>query len=578
MTRSLFSKVFGGYLFIIVALSTFILLFSFNTIRHHYLEGLTDRLQNTAVALRPAVIPLLDKNHGDALNALVRNIGKEASTRITVTNAQGIVLADSQEDPKQMENHGARPEVVEARSGGTGRALRFSSTENQEMLYVAIPLQEGGRIVGVLRTSLFLTQIESLLLSLKIDILKVALIIAMLSLIGAFLFSSSLSKPIKELMAAASRIGSGDLTARVFLKKRDEIGKLADTFNYMSEQLSNSFSELSREKEELDAIISSLKEGLVVLDKRGVILHYNESFKMLANADVAEGQLFWEVFRNPDFTQLLENARKERRGCTGEVELSEGTYVCNVTFLESGEKTVSVFHDITEIKKLERIKKDFVINVSHVLRTPLTAVKGFVETLEGEVSDEGKRYLDIIKRNTERLISIVSDLLLLSELEERDELQLERINLKTLVQNVLHMFDHRLKEKGLTFSLEAAEGLPSLNGDPFKLEQMFVNLLDNAVKYTEKGEIRVTIGAVDGKVLIRIRDTGIGIPRQDLARIFERFYVVDRSRSRKFGGTGLGLSIVKHIVLLHNGTIDVESSSDGGSTFTITLPIDTSQG
>jgi len=399
-----------------------------------------------------------------------------------------------------------------------------------------------------------------------------------LSLIGALLFSRSLSRPIKELMAAASRIGSGDLNARVFLKKRDEIGLLADTFNYMSEQLSNSFSELSSEKEELDAVISSLREGLVVLDKRGVILHCNESFKMLANADVAAGQLFWEVFRNPDFTQLLENARKERKDYTGEVELGEKTYACSVTFLEAGEKTVSIFHDITEIKKLERIKKDFVINVSHELRTPLTAIKGFVETLEEEVSDEGKRYLDIIKRNTDRLINIVSDLLLLSELEEREKLQVERIDLKTLIQNILRMFDQRLKDKGLTFSLEAAEGLPHVNGDPFKLEQMMVNLMDNAIKYTERGEIRVTIGSAEGKVLIRIRDTGIGIPSQDLARIFERFYVVDKSRSRKFGGTGLGLSIVKHIVLLHNGTIDVESSSDGGSTFTITLPIDPSQG
>lgn len=578
MRRSIFSKVFGGYLFIILGLSTFILLFSFNTIRHHYIETLTDRLQNTGVALRPSVVPLLDKNHAEALDGLVRDIGKEARVRITVIDARGVVLADSQDDPKKMENHGARPEVVEARSGKTGRALRFSSTENQDMLYVAIPLQEGGRIVGVLRTSLFLTQIESLLLSLKIDIVKVALIIAVLSLIGALLFSRSLSRPIKELMAAASRIGSGDLNARVFLKKRDEIGLLADTFNYMSEQLSNSFSELSSEKEELDAVISSLREGLVVLDKRGVILHCNESFKMLANADVAAGQLFWEVFRNPDFTQLLENARKERKDYTGEVELGEKTYACSVTFLEAGEKTVSIFHDITEIKKLERIKKDFVINVSHELRTPLTAIKGFVETLEEEVSDEGKRYLDIIKRNTDRLINIVSDLLLLSELEEREKLQVERIDLKTLVQNILRMFDQRLKDKGLTFSLEAAEGLPHVNGDPFKLEQMMVNLMDNAIKYTERGEIRVTIGSAEGKVLIRIRDTGIGIPSQDLARIFERFYVVDKSRSRKFGGTGLGLSIVKHIVLLHNGTIDVESSSDGGSTFTITLPIDPSQG
>ncbi|HUJ90669.1 MAG TPA: ATP-binding protein [Syntrophorhabdales bacterium] len=576
MKRSIFSKVLGGYLFIIVALSACVLLFSFNTIRQHYLDTLTDRLQNTGVALRPAVVPLLDKEHMGALNDLLRKVGQETDTRVTVIDAQGVVLADSQENPNKMENHGARPEVVEAHSGKTGRALRFSSTKNQEMLYVAVPLEKNGRVVGVLRTSLFLTQIESLLSSLKMDILKVALIITVLSLIGALLFSNSLSRPIKELMAAASRIGSGDFSARVFLKKRDEIGTLADTFNYMTERLSNSFSELSREKQELDAIISSLKEGLVVLDKRGAILHCNDSFRMLTGAKVAEGQLFWEVFRNPDFTQLLEKSRKERKGYTGEVEFADKTYACSVTFLEAGEKTVSVFHDITEIKKLERVKKDFVVNVSHELRTPLTAIKGFVETLEEEVTDEGKHYLDIIQRNTDRLINIVSDLLLLSELEEKEELQVEKIDLKALAQNVLRMFDHRLKEKGLTLSLEVAEGLPGMYGDPFKLEQMFVNLMDNALKYTEKGGITVSFYTMDGRVSVQVKDTGIGIPKQDLSRIFERFYVVDKSRSRRIGGTGLGLSIVKHIVLLHNGTIDVQSSQGVGTTVTVTFPVDLS--
>ncbi len=576
MKRSIFTKVFGGYLFIILALSACVLLFSFNTIRQHYLDTLTERLQNIGVALRPAAMPLLDKEHLDALNDLLRKVGQETDTRITVIDAQGVVLADSQENPKRMENHGARPEVIEAHSGKTGRALRFSSTKNQEMLYVAIPLEKNGRVVGVLRTSLFLTQIESLLSSVKVDILKVALIIAVLSLIGALLFSNSLSRPIEELMAVANRIGSGDFSARVFLKKRDEIGTLADTFNYMTEQLSTSFSDLSREKEELDAIISSLKEGLVVLDSRGVILRCNESFKKLVGTDIGEGRLFWEAFRNSDFTQLLEKSRKERKGYIGDVEFADKTYACSVTFLPVGEKTVSVFHDITEIKKLERIKKDFVVNVSHELRTPLTAIKGFVETLEEEVTEEGKHYLDIVRRNTDRLINIVSDLLLLSELEEQEELQIEKIDLKTLAQNVLHMFDHRLKEKGLTLSFEAAEGLPGIQGDPFKLEQMFVNLMDNAVKYTEKGGIVLSLQSMDGRVSVKVSDTGISIPKQDLPRIFERFYVVDKSRSRRIGGTGLGLSIVKHIVLLHNGTIDVQSSEGVGTTVTVTLPTDLS--
>ncbi len=576
MKRSIFTKVFGGYLFIIVALSAFVLLFSFNTIRHHYLNTLTDRLQNISAALRPAALPLLDKEHADALNSLLRNVGQETDTRITVIDAQGVVLADSQEDPKKMENHGARPEVIEARSGKTGRALRFSSTKNQEMLYVAIPLKKNDKVVGVLRTSLFLTQIEALLSSLKADILKVALVIAILSLIGALLFSNSLSRPIKELVGVASRIASGDFSARVFLKNRDEIGTLASSFNYMAEQLSTSFSQLSSEKEELDAIISSLNEGLVVLDKRGVILHFNESFRKLVGTDIVAGQLFWEVFRSPDFTQLLEQSRKESNGCTGEVEFADKVYACSVTFLPVGAKTVSVFHDITEIKKLERVKKDFVVNVSHELRTPLTAIKGFVETLEDEVTEVGKRYLDITRRNTDRLINIVSDLLLLSELEEKEELQVEQIDLKTVAQNVLHMFDHRLREKGLTLSFEAAEGLSEVKGDPFKLEQMFVNLMDNALKYTEKGGITIALRPENGTVSVQIRDTGIGIPKQDLPRIFERFYVVDKSRSRRIGGTGLGLSIVKHIVLLHNGTIDVQSSQGVGTTVTVTLPTELS--
>jgi len=572
MKRSIFTKVFGGYLFIILALFAFVILFSFNTIRHHYLEALSQRLQNISAALKPAVLPLLDTEHADALNSLLKNVGQETDARITVIDARGVVLADSQEDPKKMENHGTRPEVIEAGSGKTGQALRFSSTKNQEMLYVAIPLEKNGRVVGVLRTSLFLTQIEALLSTLKTDILKVALIITIISLIGALLFSRSLSRPIKQLTAVASRIGSGDFGARVFLKNRDEIGTLASSFDYMAEQLSTAFSQLSSEKEELDAIISSLNEGLVVLDKRGVILHFNESFKKLVGTEIAAGQLFWEVFRSPDFTGLLEQSRKERSGCTGEVKFADRVYACSVTFLPVGEKTVSVFHDITEIKKLERVKKDFVVNVSHELRTPLTAIKGFVETLEEEVTNVGKRYLDIIHRNTDRLINIVSDLLLLSEMEEKEELQVEKIDLKTMAQNVLHMFDHPLMEKGLTLSFEAAEELPEVTGDPFKLEQVFVNLMDNAVKYTEKGGITITLRPENGWVLVQIRDTGIGIPKQDLPRIFERFYVVDKSRSRKIGGTGLGLSIVKHIVLLHNGTIDVQSSQGVGTTVTVTLP------
>jgi len=247
--------------------------------------------------------------------------------------------------------------------------------------------------------------------------------------------------------------------------------------------------------------------------------------------------------------------------------------LCCATFVALREQIVIVFSDITEAKNMEKIKKDFVVNVSHELRTPLTAIKGFAETLEDEAGENVKNYAGVIKRNTDRLINIVQDLLLLSELEEKgSKLESEEVDLKHLVDNVIRIFKSRLAEKGLDFHLKVEEGLPVIKGDSFKLEQMLINLLDNAIKYTEKGTIVVALKQKDETVEITVEDTGIGIPQEHLARIFERFYVVDKSRSKKLGGTGSGLSIVKHIVLAHKGTIDVKSSLSRGTTFTVRLP------
>ena len=234
---------------------------------------------------------------------------------------------------------------------------------------------------------------------------------------------------------------------------------------------------------------------------------------------------------------------------------------------------VAVLYDITELKNLEQMKKDFVANMSHELRTPLTAIKGFVETLEEEEEIKNVQYLEIIKRHTDRLMNIVNDLLVLSELEQTGSaLVIENVNLVSLAENILKVFEQGEKEKGIQLKLVAEKDLKIIQADPFKLEQMFINLLDNAIKYTERGEVSITLTQIDSKSVIEIQDSGIGIPSSHLLRIFERFYVVDKSRSKKLGGTGLGLSIVKHIVLLHGGTIDVESSQGMGTKFTIVLP------
>ncbi|HDN97657.1 MAG TPA: PAS domain-containing sensor histidine kinase, partial [bacterium] len=315
-----------------------------------------------------------------------------------------------------------------------------------------------------------------------------------------------------------------------------------------------------------------LEEGLLVLDKKGKIILFNDSFKKIVQVN-PEGKFWWEVLRNPAIGQLIEKAKEEKRISSQELELNEKVFLCSFVFIPSKEELIIVLHDITEFKKLEKIKKDFVVNVSHELRTPLTAIKGYVETLEDEIKGSSKHYLDIIKKHTERLINIVSDLLLLSELEEKGLTQIkENVDLKEIADNVCKIFEQRAKEKGLELKLVCERDSIVIKGDPFKLEQMFINLIDNAVKYTEKGEVNVLLKQNDKEVIVKVKDTGIGIPKEHLDRIFERFYVVDKSRSKKLGGTGLGLSIVKHIVLLHNGKIDVKSTPGKGTEFTITFP------
>jgi len=505
-------------------------------------------------------------------------LGTEINTRITVIDPEGIVLADSGKDPKLMENHRNRPEVIQALKGSVGKLLRYSTTVKEDMLYVAVPVKKGEKTLGVLRISLFLKDINNLLDNLKTNILHIVLLVIVVSLLGAFIFAKSLTKPIRKLSAAFRRVASGDFDVKVLLKNQDEVKELADSFNLMSDQIKSLFAEVSRQKESLDSIISSVQEGLLVLDRREKIILCNESFKKLVQNNLIEEKFYWEIIREVKFGDLVKKVREEKKNAIDEVALNDRIYLCSATIIESREEIVIVFHDITEMKNVENIKRDFVVNVSHELRTPLTSIKGFAETLEEEVGEKQRQYVEIIKRNTDRLINIVSDLLLLSKLEEKgDRLEIEKVRVENVIENVLRIFKHGLKEKSINLKLDIKDDLPQVKADAFKLEQMFINLLDNAVNYTEKGGIAVSLERKEEKIEIIIEDTGIGIPKEHLSRIFERFYVVDKSRSKKLGGTGLGLSIVKHIVLLHNGTIDVESTPGIGTKFIITLPVNLSE-
>lgn len=578
MKKTIFFKVFSGYLIVIVVLSVFILAFSFHIIRHYHIETIAGSLRDLAAAIRTQVTqPLIDGNL-QRIDAVAKSSGKDIGARITIIAFNGVVLADSEEDPGKMENHRTRTEVAQAIEGTPGKFVRFSDTLKREMLYVAIPVYKDKKVIGVIRLSQYLKDIDTITNRIRWTIFQIALLVIGVSLIASFVFSKNLSRPLHELIAASQRVARNDFNVKVFLKNRDELRDLAENFNSMVSQIKMLFTELTRQKEEWNSIILSLREGFLILDKDEKAIFFNESFKSIINASPDKGKFYWEVIREPKLSELIRDVRETKQNHSREIEFNNRIFSCSATFLKSQEEIAIIFHDITDMKNLEKIKTDFVQNVSHELRTPLTSIKGFIETLGETINNADQRhYIDIVKRNTNRLINIINDLLLLSELEEKNMgLEPEKVDLKVLIENSVKIFERQLAGKDLELAITINPETPNIKGDAFKLEQMLINLIDNAVKYTEKGGVSISLELEKTMAIFTIKDTGVGIPGDHLSRIFERFYVVDKSRSKRLGGTGLGLSIVKHIVMLHNGKIDVQSTPGAGTTFTVTLPLDPS--
>ena len=568
-----FIKIFSGYIIVIFILSSLILLISFRYVKNHYINSLTNDLVHLNYSIEDMICPLLIANEIDQLDEYIKKLGKRIDTRITVIDLTGAVLGDSENDPAIMENHGYRAEIKDAFQGNMGRFIRFSKTMQQTMLYVATPIEKNGNIIAVLRTSLYLSGVDSLLNTLRIRIINITLIVILLVLIGVLIYSNNLYRPLKELIAASRRIATGNFNTNVILRGKGDFKKLAETFNMMTRKLKDSFEEISLQRDQLKTIISSVHSGLFVIDKDDKVILHNDSFKNISKTEEIAKRHYWEILRDPDLQNLIKNVQKSGNDTTGEINIGSKTYLCSVSHIPASEEIVIIFHDISEIMHLQQLKKDFIVNVSHELRTPLTAIKGFVETLEDDFIPENKRYLEIIERHTDRLINIVNDLLLLAEIEDKSQIQIEAVNLTQIQADLTKLFEEKINTKNLKLEWEIADDLTAISCDPFKLEQVLINLLDNAIKYTDKGKIKIRFSQISNNTLIEIEDTGIGISKEHLSRIFERFYTVDKSHSRQLGGTGLGLSIAKHIVLLHNGRIDVESMPGEGTTFSVWLPV-----
>jgi two-component system phosphate regulon sensor histidine kinase PhoR len=501
-------------------------------------------------------------------------------------DSTGKVLADSEADPATMENHAGRPEMAAALSGREGSAIRYSVTLKRDLLYLAVPLMLNGNPGHVLRLAVPLEQVDQAIADVRRRIWQVSLPAGFLAMAVAYIWSRALSRRIGQAQTFAEGLVHARFPEPLPPGPSDELGALSKSLNRMAEQLRDTLERLRLESARRDAILSGMVEGVLAVDHELCITFCNEAFAGAVGAQypVQERLPVLEMVRDPAFLDLLTKVLVTGEVKKGRLQLAaaEGRWFAVQAApldLSSGRGALAILHDVTDLERLERVRRDFVANVSHELRTPLAAIQGYTETLlDGALEDaaSNRKFLEVIKAHAIRLNHISSDLLALSELEsEADVIPTEAVPLGQVIDAALHTVESEARLRNVTIHRGgAADHL--VVAHRLRLEQVLVNLLDNAVKFNRPGgEVWIEFGRNSGGMLrIAVADNGIGIPSEDLPRIFERFYRVDKARSRKVGGTGLGLSIVKHAVERMGGRVAVESELGKGSKFTILLPLD----
>ncbi|MFA4992387.1 MAG: ATP-binding protein [Candidatus Omnitrophota bacterium] len=540
------------------------------------------RLIESVISNNPSAL-----NNPAYLDKLSKDFGAKIKSRITILNIEGKVLADSEVSLRRaadLENHLNRPEVIEALRGQIGEEIRYSSTLKIDMFYLAVLIKENDINSGILRLALPLTSVQKILFAVRKTIIVGLFFTLALAFVLASVLAKALIRPINRITHISSKFAQGDFSRRIFQSSNDEIGLLASTLNKMAQDIEEKIREVATKNQHLEAIFNSMIEGVIVTDESSRVISINHAIEELFDAKGAaiEGKFFLEGIRNSQISELISKAMSSAKLISKEITLimpAQRVVQVNVSPIFEQDKvtgSVIVIHDITEIRRLETMRRDFVANVSHELKTPLTSIKGFVETLlEGAMEDKENRanFLKIINNHVDRLNNLINDLLELSHIESKEiELLKNRLDLSSLVNEVVMGNKSQAKKKGVEIKSDLPAGL-EISADNSKIEQVLVNLIDNAIKYNkENGFVRIYSEQLADKLKIVVEDSGSGIPVKDIPRIFERFYRVDKARSRQLAGTGLGLSIVKHIIGLHSGSVGVESTEGLGSKFWFILP------
>ena len=552
------------------------------TVERHQVETLAERLFAEARLAGEA----LPWSSGEELDAACARLAADLGVRVTVIAREGRVLGESTRPSSELENHANRPEIRAALATGTGQKKRWSTTVRSRLLYTAWR-QTRGDDVRIVRLALPLTAVAANVAHLRRLLLAGMLAGIAFGLAAALVLSRRLLRRVHRLVAFARRLAAGERAPYLVAERGDELGVLEAQLGVMARNVATTIAELRVEHERLQSILRSMVEGVLVTDLAGGVVLMNERARELFELPrESSGRRLIELVRDPQVADLTRELASGVPLASRDLTLAGGqTLHVNAAPLRDADGRpfgfVLVLHDVTELRRLEVVRRDFVANVSHELRTPLTAIKGYAETLLGPPGDDrptARRFLSVIDRHAERLGRLIDDLLTLSDLElGRTPLRLAAVDLVPVIDDVLAIFAERMKLAELAVTTRVEPGTPQVLADADRLQQVLINLVDNAMKYSPAGgRIAISAGPGDGAhadmVEITVEDTGTGIPAEDLPRLTERFFRVEKARSRALGGTGLGLAIVKHIVQAHDGALAIDSTLGRGTTVRVLLP------
>jgi two-component system phosphate regulon sensor histidine kinase PhoR len=575
--RNYFLKIFFSYL-VIISLSFFVLdQLIRDKIRHQMIETIEKEML--------AYAELVDLSLPAEISGRIKQIARISGTRVTLVDADGKVFADSEKEIAGLENHLNRPEIQEARLRGSGRSIRYSQTLMVDTLYVAVPMKAGHRIVGYVRLARPLHDVQQAAETIVRSIFLAMSLIVILSLVIALVVSYRLTAPIRAMEHFTQRLRQGRHPGSLMLRTADETKTLADNINFLVAELQSKIRLANEEKGKLMTALTSINEGVMILNDDERIEFLSPALTNILSGPYEDylGKTLMEAFRNVELQKAFQTFKKSKMGVSQEITLGGADPVIMRVSLSpvqgfpGEEKVMVVFHDVTRLKKLERIRTDFVANVTHEIKTPLTAIIGYLETLQAgawERPDDARRFVDVILNQAHRLNRLVDDLMTISKIELGEVvLHLEEVSLSETTESVLSLLDAKAAAKNILFDNRIRKDLPPLSADRDRLIQVLVNVLDNAIKFTpEGGRVIVDAFEKDGMLVVAVEDTGVGIPREDLSRLGERFYRVDKTRSREMGGTGLGLSIVKHLMIAHGGRMEIESRLGHGTKVSLFFP------